>query len=291
MTAHLTTCPSQWQDIGTLGGAQANPYGINNRGDVVGSSDTVDGASHPFHWRNGVMTDLAGTGLTAAFRINDHGDIAGQTLADGGYEHVALWRHGTLVDLGTLNGPWSSVRGMNERGDIIGVSATPEFSDTGTAFLWQRGRMTELPGYGDRAVPISINDHGDVAGSLERPDGAGAGAALWRAARLLRIVPPFGDPDTAVATKINNPVRSSAESMSRSPPAGMGSCGPTVASTISAPPRCGTSTTAVKSHSSTRRAGPAGPPAGTAARPPRSPTSDRPAQRYTTSTTWARFSA
>jgi probable HAF family extracellular repeat protein len=195
------TCSAQWRDIGTLGGTSAGASGLNDRGEVVGYSETADGASHPFYWRDGVMTDLSSTGLTASVFINNRGDIAGATLADDGiYENAALWRDGRLIDLGSLGGDGSNVRGMNQRGDVIGVSGVN--SDKG--FLWQDGTMTELR-VGELGVfPNSINDQGDVAGSLMTSDGADGGAALWRGGRLIRLVPPFGVPESAVAGRINN---------------------------------------------------------------------------------------
>jgi len=48
------------QDLGTLpSGAFSAALAINNRGEIVGASDTARrGASHAFLWRNGTMIDL-----------------------------------------------------------------------------------------------------------------------------------------------------------------------------------------------------------------------------------------
>jgi probable HAF family extracellular repeat protein len=46
-------------DIGTLGGNQAQPFGMNDRGEIVGSSLTQAGTRHAFVWsETGGMTDL-----------------------------------------------------------------------------------------------------------------------------------------------------------------------------------------------------------------------------------------
>ena len=37
-------------DLGTAGGANSIAHGINNRGDIVGNSDTPSGASHAVLW-------------------------------------------------------------------------------------------------------------------------------------------------------------------------------------------------------------------------------------------------
>jgi probable HAF family extracellular repeat protein len=44
--------------LGTLGGSYAIAFAINERGDIVGESETASGAVHVFVWRDGVMIDL-----------------------------------------------------------------------------------------------------------------------------------------------------------------------------------------------------------------------------------------
>ena len=197
--------PTPWYDLGTLGGAEANPIGLNNRGEIVGVSQSADGSSHGFRWRDGVMTDLApGTG-SAATAINDHGDIVGSIAIDDLHTHAALWRHGTLTDLGTLGGSSATATAINARGDVIGQSSLAGHDDDGQhVFWWHGGILTELPAQGNRAYANALNDHGDVVGGLVSPDGQDQGAALWRRGRLVRLEPTFGDPGTTVAIRVNN---------------------------------------------------------------------------------------
>lgn len=90
-------------ELGTLGGTSTFARGLNNNGEVVGYGTNRDGVSHPFLWRDGVLTDLTPAGQHDGFAtiINDAGWIAGRThnagaLYEGGGE-LTLWRNGAFA--------------------------------------------------------------------------------------------------------------------------------------------------------------------------------------------------
>jgi probable HAF family extracellular repeat protein len=169
-----TVHPFLWQegkttDLGTLGGANAWATGINNEGQVVGTSEAVIGSgiiTHAFLWQNGRITDLGTLGGTSsrAGAINDKGQVVGSSITADGSEHVFLWQNGQMSDLGSLGGDSSEATGINNEGQVVGGSITPEGRQD--AFIWQHGQVTDIgggPGLGTSAT--GINNQGQVSGS------------------------------------------------------------------------------------------------------------------------------
>src|SRR5262245_48058047 len=70
------------QELGTLGGATSRAFGINDAGQVVGSTTSASNGSRAFRWTKGTMLDIspdrdgAGFGAFAA-SINNSGQVAG----------------------------------------------------------------------------------------------------------------------------------------------------------------------------------------------------------------------
>jgi probable HAF family extracellular repeat protein len=168
------------QDLGTLGGTDAQALLINDRRQVVGWSYTgspgaciqgVPLAIDSFIWEEEKgMTDLGGLGgtCTTARDLNNHGQVVGLSdLAGDIIWRPFVWSKGTMYDLGgSLGGTSGAANAINERGEAVGglTLAGDVFFH---AVLWTGiGEMTDLGTLGsDQCSDAgSINAKGQVVG-------------------------------------------------------------------------------------------------------------------------------
>lgn len=162
-------------DLGTLGHAGVIADALNDACQVVGYGWThLNGPQHAFLWDNGVITDLndlipptSGWELKRAADINDVGQIVGTGNLNGGEHHAFLWENNTVTDLGTLGGYASAAWGINNLGQVVGISIVPGGPNwIISAFIWEDGVMTDLGSLGPSydVFARDINDLGQVVG-------------------------------------------------------------------------------------------------------------------------------
>jgi probable HAF family extracellular repeat protein len=182
-----TQVPFLWQggkmvSLGTLGGTFGIPSYLNNRGQVVGSSNLAgDTMSHPFLSDRGKMSDLGTVGgnFGNATWMNDSTEVAGWATPAGDQSIRAFrWKEGKMTDLGTLGSDLCSLAdAINSSGQIVGLSG--DCGEVERAFLWQHGGpMLDL---NTLVVPPSsgltikeaffINDGGEIYASAKLPNG------------------------------------------------------------------------------------------------------------------------
>jgi hypothetical protein len=171
-------------DVSVPGAVRTEVYGINNRGDVVGTyiGHTPAGtyASHNFVERNGVVTNLDVPGTPED--INGRGQI----LTTRGL----LDTDGTFTQIDVPGATITQALGFDGRGRIVG-----SYTDGGGkthGFLDTNGRFTTLDVPGATSTEASdINNWGETVGSYADASGTWHG---FIAAKL--VASAIGHPDT-----------------------------------------------------------------------------------------------
>jgi len=180
-------------DLGTLGGNASQAFSANSRGQVVGFAlnaveENPDFASFVAFW-----------------------PAATQSRA-------FLWQNGSMHDLGTLGGNDAAAGGVNESGQIVGLSFTNTTPNDTTGiptvhpFLWKNGTMQDLGSLGGTlSIPGSlslfggtrvVNESGEVAGTSTLPDDEVWHAFVWSNGTMTDLGTFGGSNSEAVA--INN---------------------------------------------------------------------------------------
>jgi probable HAF family extracellular repeat protein len=96
----------------------------------------------------------------------------------------------TITNLGSLGGTVSVPVALNDRGEVVGFSYTPN-NEAARAFLYRKGRMTDLGTLGGAySIAMSINDRGEIVGrSSVAPGSDQIDAFLDRGGKLIDLGP------------------------------------------------------------------------------------------------------
>jgi probable HAF family extracellular repeat protein len=149
-------------DLSTPGEAYSLAYGINDLGQVAGYSYTNGLTNRAIFWNGVSLTTLSDSNVLAshAYAINNSGRLAGDWYGSGSYDSFATtwngdnresdfigvayaindkgdlagfsylnnravyWDGYTTIYLGTLGGSYSMAYGLNEKGQVVGMSET-----------------------------------------------------------------------------------------------------------------------------------------------------------------------
>lgn len=178
--------------------------GLNERGDVVGTSGAFGGPSRAFVWSGGTLRVLPGLGGDAgASDINDRGQVSGYAWDGTGTQRAVVWApDGTLTELGTLGGH-SLATALNNRGDVVGYSYTAGGSSR--AVRWAQGAAPVPVDAPESVFGIAsdINERGRVVGNLAVAAGPQQGF-VRDATGPLRPVAPLVPGETTVLTAVND---------------------------------------------------------------------------------------
>jgi len=205
-------------DLG-LPGESSSARGINDRGEIIGFAGGKNLRGGAILWKDGARQPLGDLGPSGsgsnAMAINDKGEIAGVSSGFaarlGGVVRAVIWLRGAIQDIGTLGGPHSTARAINDSAEVVGWADLPDQSTV--AFLWKDGLLQDLgtlPGAvskpGIRSQALSINHQGLVVGSALNSKGE-IRAVIWEnggAVDLNTLIPSNSGVVLTRATAINN---------------------------------------------------------------------------------------
>ena len=147
-------------------GTETLPYGVNDRGQVVGSYRDPTGAVKGFLFENGtyISVSIGGSATTNFYDINSAGAIAGLYSGSSG-QHGFVWRNGSLTTIDVPGAAATYPAALNDNGTVVGMYVEsgdgPEHG-----FIYRRGRFTtvDYPG-GINTVLRKISNTGAVFGS------------------------------------------------------------------------------------------------------------------------------
>jgi probable HAF family extracellular repeat protein len=170
------------------GDTVAFAWGINDRGQAVGTSGTCStvglppnslNGQHAVMWERdgtprylGTLGDANNTIGNIANAINELGQVDGTSQVPDGTVHAFLWTTQTgMQDIGTLPGAFATIapccNSLNNRSEVVGFSID---GNGPTAFLWKDKVIRDLNTLIPADSPLhllfaeSINDAGDITG-------------------------------------------------------------------------------------------------------------------------------
>lgn len=196
-------------DLGTLpGGISSRANAINDRGQIVGSSDALTPSSfgydivapQAFLYSRGKLVDidpntsLSYTPGSRAYGINAAGQVVGNVLAPSGDSLAFLYGGGSFAAL-PVSGMEPEARAIDDRGQIVGSTD----SDLSPPFIFAGGVQTNFSSA--RGQATAINERGEVTGWTQQ---AGAPVrAFMSAGGALTSLGTLGGP-TSQANAIDN---------------------------------------------------------------------------------------
>ena len=153
-------------DIGTLGGEFSVASGLNDNGQVVGTSVTSREEVRGFLWQNGKMTRIGTLGgpFSTANGINNKGEVVGFSTISSGSVHSFVWKDGNMRDISAqCPGRQNGARIINDNSDIAGI-----FTEDGQSvhsFVLSGKQSRAIPTLGGTfSMPTGISNKAHVVG-------------------------------------------------------------------------------------------------------------------------------
>ncbi|MBN2271898.1 MAG: caspase family protein [Sedimentisphaerales bacterium] len=134
----------------------SEPKAVNNRREVLVDYSYSGSFLYDISSQTNRAIDL---GVYRPIDINDGGAIlCNSRLGDS----AAIYFGGVLTEIGTLGGTATTAHDINNKGQVVGVSAASDGSVY--PFLYERGNMLRIGPSGKMGCALAINDTGQVVG-------------------------------------------------------------------------------------------------------------------------------
>lgn len=153
-------------DLGVLPGAvSSSAFGINDNGDITGTSSFTDRPTRAFLWSHGVITDISDGGtLNYAGDINNRKEV----FLDGNLGET-IYQNGLFHSIFPLSNQYFVA--INNLGVVLG-------EDAAGGFLLTNNMVEQRISFSN--VVTSINDKNQLAGVYYGPGNVITHAALWQ---------------------------------------------------------------------------------------------------------------
>jgi probable HAF family extracellular repeat protein len=179
----------RFRRIAVPGATGTLPFGLNDRGQIVGAYDDARGHTHGFMYERGryrtidvprvTGTTPEGISGSGAFDINDRGEVVGAYVGRDGHTHGYLWRRGRFRIIDAPGATDSTAFSINGRGQVTvqaGSAADPSLD-----VLWDDGDFTPVRVPGSTASLVhKIDNRGQIVGVYADDSTGQRGFALSR---------------------------------------------------------------------------------------------------------------
>jgi probable HAF family extracellular repeat protein len=181
------TSGGKMMDIGTLGGDLSIAVGINDAGQVAGSSLTAKETVMGFVWGNGKLTPVGALGgqNSIAAGINNKGQVVGLAETARGEAHSFLWKDGVIKDISaSCPGPFNMVTAINDNSDMTGYFSKD--GETVQSFVLSSGKSKVLPTLGgDFTIAVAVGKTQVVGfGTIQKGDEADVHGFVWQSSGI-----------------------------------------------------------------------------------------------------------
>jgi probable HAF family extracellular repeat protein len=164
-----------WQNgamrpLATRYGLGSVAHWISNTGRVAGNAETFDRRTEAAVW---TIASSANPEKVAPWMVPNQDDACAvndrdEVVCSARYR-AYLWSAGRMIDLGTLGGEAATATGLNNLGEVVGISVTAD--GRSHVFEWSGGVLKDLNARppGTLHVPVinalnAINDYGQAVG-------------------------------------------------------------------------------------------------------------------------------